>query len=134
MSKFAIMAAMTCGRFTKTCLVLLLLLLPNWVEAYGYYYMKQYRGLANQAAERIYVSETTAAPHAYEEIKALKKKANTPAGCVKRLKRQAIRDKGDGIIALKYQGFEKTSWLVCEGKLVRWKPSSETQETQKKEL
>ena len=116
----------------------LIILLPSITWAYGYQYMRENRARANKIAERIYVSETGEAPHAFEEIKEIKKEAKKPQACLKKLRRQAVRDKGDGILNLKYEGVIESDVLTCKGKLIKWKtkqdaetqPSTATPETQ----
>lgn len=76
---------------------------------------------ANKIAERIYVSETEKAPYPFEELKEIVKQAKSPQDCLKRMRRQAVRDNGDGILNLKYEGIIESDVLTCKGQLVRWK-------------
>jgi hypothetical protein len=119
---------------------LLVILLPTWAWAYEYPYMRDHRARANKIAERIFVSETKEAPYPFEELKEIVRQAKSPQDCLLKMRRQAVRDKGDGILNLKYEGILESDVLTCKGQLVKWKISetmnsdqgSESQPTEKK--
>lgn len=102
------------------------LLFPQMLWGYGYYYMKDNRERANRSAAALYLSEDSKAPQAYDELGPVKKQAGTREACVKRLRRQAWRDKADGIIQVKYSAETLSNKITCEGTTIRWRPT-ETQ-------
>jgi uncharacterized protein YbjQ (UPF0145 family) len=109
-------------------------LFPQILWAYGYYYMKDYRERANRSAATLYISEDRNAPKVYEEMGPIKKTGKTREACIKRLRRQAWRNKADGIVQIKYSAETLSNEITCEGVKIRWKPTetqgAETQQTE----
>lgn len=111
-----------------------LLLFPQLLWGYGYYYMKDYRERANRSAAKLYISEDRNAPKLYDEMGPVKKTGGTRQTCIKRLRREAWRKDADGIVQIKYSAETLDNDLTCEGVMIRWK-NGETQpsETQPSE-
>jgi hypothetical protein len=101
-------------------------LCPQLLWAYGYSYMKDYQERINRSAAMLYFSEDRNAPHLYEEMGPVKKKSDTRANCVTRLRRQAWQKKADGIVQVKYSAEILSNQITCEGIMIRWK-GEETQ-------
>ena len=91
------------------------------VLASDYTYQQPYRIMANKEAERILVSETTELEKPYEEVGPIEMEAPNRVDCIVKIKRQALRSKGDAIVGLKYSAEITSNKLTCKGTLVRWK-------------
>jgi hypothetical protein len=85
--------------------------------SYGYQYMKENRERANQAAEKIFVTSDEIIAQIYEPLGPIISEADTEENCLKKIRRQALRKKGEGIIAFKSRETSPGHWH-CEGQLV----------------
>ncbi len=96
-------------------------------------YQRDGRERINQAAERIFISESTEAPRPYVALGSICEQAKQPQDCQLRIKRLALYRGGDGIIDFKFSGEILSEVLSCQGTLVKWQdpetqPSPESAE------
>lgn len=100
----------------------------------------EHRSRVNRWASQLYYSESSTAPQPYDAVGTVKRQARTRESCALRLRRQAWRERVDGIIAVKYSAELLANQITCQGETIRWKaaetqpetapnPSSETQPT-----